>query len=128
MIFAVSCGEKTKPIQSQTKPILVSPQIFWGLKNNMKKQSQFYRTECCVLRIAKRNTKKQSQLLSFSVLRIAEGKKAKMSVNLVFIRTTIFQLLVFFACFLNQSTVTYLYVRCYEVFYKEELLAFCFSP
>ena len=41
MIFAVLGGEKTKPIQSQTKPILVSPQIFWGLKNNLKKQSQF---------------------------------------------------------------------------------------
>jgi len=32
---------KTKPIQSQTKPILFSPQIFWGLKRNLKKQSQF---------------------------------------------------------------------------------------
>ena len=42
MIFAVLGGEKTKPIQSQTKPILVSPQIFWGLKGcELKKQSQF---------------------------------------------------------------------------------------
>jgi len=27
--------------QSQSKPILFSPQIFWGLKTNLKKQSQF---------------------------------------------------------------------------------------
>jgi len=40
-IFTVSGGEKTKPIQSQTKPILVRPQIFWGLKGYLKKQSQF---------------------------------------------------------------------------------------
>jgi len=37
MIFAVLCGEKTKPIQTQTKPILVSPQIFWGLKTRFEK-------------------------------------------------------------------------------------------
>jgi len=42
MILAVLGGEKTKPIQSQTKPILVSPQIFWGLKGYLKKQSQFF--------------------------------------------------------------------------------------
>jgi len=27
--------------QSQTKPILFSPQISWGLKSDLKKQSQF---------------------------------------------------------------------------------------
>ena len=32
---------KTNPIQSQSKPILVSPQIFWGLKGDLKKQTQF---------------------------------------------------------------------------------------
>jgi len=37
MIFAVLGGEKTKPIQSQTNPILFSPQIFWGLKNQVEK-------------------------------------------------------------------------------------------
>ena len=31
-IFTLWVGEKTKPIQSQSKPILFSPQIFWGLK------------------------------------------------------------------------------------------------
>jgi hypothetical protein len=30
----MSCFEKTKPI-------LFSPQIFWGLRTNLKKQSQF---------------------------------------------------------------------------------------
>jgi len=30
-------GEKTNPIQSQTKPILFSPQIFWGLKTRFEK-------------------------------------------------------------------------------------------
>ena len=33
-IFVVLGGKKTKPI-------LFSPQIFWGLKRNLKKQSQF---------------------------------------------------------------------------------------
>jgi len=42
--FAVLCGEKTKPIQSQTKPNLFSPQIFWGLKGYLKKQSQFLKS------------------------------------------------------------------------------------
>jgi len=40
-IYGSFGSKKTKPIQSQTKPILVSPQIFWGLKNALKKQSQF---------------------------------------------------------------------------------------
>ena len=31
-IFAVLGGEKTKPIQSQTKPIRVSPQIYLGVE------------------------------------------------------------------------------------------------
>jgi len=53
-------------------------------------------------------------------------KKAKTSVNLEFIRTTIFQLLVFYACFLKQSTVTYLFVISYEAFFKKELSAFVF--
>jgi len=35
--FTLLSGEKTKPIQSQTKPILFSPQIFWGLKNLFEK-------------------------------------------------------------------------------------------
>jgi len=39
--FTLWIGEKTNPIQSQTKPILFSPQIFWGLKTGLKKQSQF---------------------------------------------------------------------------------------
>jgi hypothetical protein len=39
--FVVLGGKKTKPIQTQTKPILFSPQIFWGLKNRLKKQTQF---------------------------------------------------------------------------------------
>jgi len=30
-------SKKTKPIQSQTKPILFSPQIFWGLKDQVEK-------------------------------------------------------------------------------------------
>jgi len=32
-IFVVLGGEKTKPIQSQTKPILFSPQIYLGVEN-----------------------------------------------------------------------------------------------
>jgi hypothetical protein len=36
-IFVVFGGKKTKPIQSQTKPILFSPQIFWGLKTQFEK-------------------------------------------------------------------------------------------
>jgi len=39
--FTLWVGEKTKPIQSQTNPILFSPQIFWGLKGYLKKQTQF---------------------------------------------------------------------------------------
>jgi len=35
--WVVLGGEK----QSQSKPILFSPQIFWELKTNLKKQSQF---------------------------------------------------------------------------------------
>jgi hypothetical protein len=35
--LAVSGGKK----QSQTNPILFSPQIFWGLRTDLKKQSQF---------------------------------------------------------------------------------------
>jgi len=42
MIYAVSCGEKTKPIQSQ-----------------------FIRIEDCVMRIAERQLKKQSQFISY---------------------------------------------------------------
>jgi len=42
--YAVLCGEKTKPIQSQTNPILFSPQIYLGVeKPYLKKQSQFAR-------------------------------------------------------------------------------------
>jgi len=33
MILAVLGGEKTNPIQSQTKPILFSPQIYLGVEN-----------------------------------------------------------------------------------------------
>jgi len=38
--FGRFLGAKTNLIQIQTKPILFSPQIFWGLKRNLKKQSQ----------------------------------------------------------------------------------------
>ena len=37
MNFSVLGGEKTKPIQSQTKPILISPQHCWGLKTQVEK-------------------------------------------------------------------------------------------
>jgi len=36
-IYVVLGGEKTKPIQSQTNPILFSPRIFWGLKTQFEK-------------------------------------------------------------------------------------------
>jgi len=36
-IFVLLGGEKTKPIQSQTKPISVSPQMLWGLKRLFEK-------------------------------------------------------------------------------------------
>jgi hypothetical protein len=48
------------------------------------------------------------------------------NVNNLFLCTTIFQLLVFYACFLKQSTVTYLFVISYESFFKKELSAFVF--
>jgi hypothetical protein len=32
---------ENKAKQSQTKPIIFSPQMFWGFKANLKKQSQF---------------------------------------------------------------------------------------
>jgi len=35
--FTLSSGKKTNPIQSQTNPILFSPQIFWGLKTQFEK-------------------------------------------------------------------------------------------
>ena len=38
IITVLGC-EKTKPIQNQTKPILFSPQILWGLKNLLEKTS-----------------------------------------------------------------------------------------
>jgi len=41
-IFAVLGGEKTNPIQSQTNPIIFSPQIFWGLKNEFEKTKPIY--------------------------------------------------------------------------------------
>jgi len=44
----------------------------------------------------------------------------------VLIGTTIYQLLVFYVCFLKQSTVTYLFVISYEFFFKKELSAFVF--
>ena len=42
------------------------------------------------------------------------------------IRTTIFQLLVFCACFLKQLIVIYLFVICYETFLKKNFWAFVF--
>jgi len=36
-IFTLWVGEKTKPIQSQSNPIIFSPQIFWGLKDQFEK-------------------------------------------------------------------------------------------
>jgi len=42
VIFGGFGHEKTKPIQSQTKPISLSPQTCaGGLKGDLKKQSQF---------------------------------------------------------------------------------------
>jgi len=37
MIFVVLGGEKTKPIQSQTKPIYLAPRFIWGLKTQVEK-------------------------------------------------------------------------------------------
>jgi len=31
------CQEKTKPIQSQTKPIYLAPRFIWGLKTQVEK-------------------------------------------------------------------------------------------
>ena len=66
--------------------------------------------------------------IAYCVLRIAERKKAKMSVNLeffdyflVFIRNTIFQNVAFYARFLFWPIVTYLYVVPYEAFLLDEL-------
>jgi len=36
-IFTLLVGEKTKPIQSQTKPILFSPQIYLGVERRFEK-------------------------------------------------------------------------------------------
>jgi len=36
-IFTLLVGEKTKPIQSQTKPILFSPQIYLGVEDWFEK-------------------------------------------------------------------------------------------
>jgi len=36
-IFTLWDGEKTNPIQSQTKPILFSPQIYLGVENEFEK-------------------------------------------------------------------------------------------
>jgi len=54
----------------------------------LKKQSQFIGAVYRVMRTAKRKLKKQSQFVRIAccVLRIAERKKAKMHVNLEFIR------------------------------------------
>jgi len=41
-IFAVLGGEKTNPIQSQTNPIIFSPQIFWGLKDQFEKTNPIF--------------------------------------------------------------------------------------
>jgi len=41
----------------------------------------------------------------------------------VFIRNTIFQLLVFYARFFKRPTVTCLFLICYEAFFKKELSA-----
>jgi len=41
-ILTILCGEKTNPIQSQTKPILFSPQIFWGLKTLFEKTKPIF--------------------------------------------------------------------------------------
>jgi hypothetical protein len=35
--------QRPKRLYEKTKPILFSPQIFWGLQTNLKKQSQFTR-------------------------------------------------------------------------------------
>ncbi|HUT47669.1 MAG TPA: hypothetical protein VMX36_15410 [Sedimentisphaerales bacterium] len=34
-------AKKQSQFKANSKPILFSPQIFWGLKTNLKKQSQF---------------------------------------------------------------------------------------
>jgi len=41
-IFVVLGGEKTNPIQSQTNPIIFSPQFFWGLKDQFEKTNPIY--------------------------------------------------------------------------------------
>ena len=60
MILAVLDGEKTNPIQSQTNPIRVSPQTCSG---GCKNKANLFRIEYCVMRIAKRNLKKQTQFM-----------------------------------------------------------------
>jgi len=64
--------------------------------------------------LSRKNKPKQTQFTSFF--------------ELVLIRTTIRNLLVFYACFLKLPTVTCVSVISYEVFFKKELLGFCFSP
>ncbi len=64
--------------------------------------------------------------LRFSIYYCSASSVPSVAQTTVLIRNTIFQLLVFYACFLNQSTVISLYVRCYETFFKKELLAFVF--
>ena len=44
----------------------------------------------------------------------------------VWIRNTIFQLLVFYACFLKLLNVTYLFLICYETFFKKRTFGLLF--
>ncbi len=41
-IYRIGHLVKTNPIQSQTKPILFSPQIFWGLKTQFEKTKPIF--------------------------------------------------------------------------------------
>jgi len=48
-------GDWSQEKQSQTKPILFSPQIFWGLKTSLKKQTQFLDGQIVVMLYLKEN-------------------------------------------------------------------------
>jgi hypothetical protein len=52
---------ENKPKQTQSR---LAPSTAVGLKGYLKKQSQFNRSEFCVLRTANRNLKKQSQFMN----------------------------------------------------------------
>ena len=55
------CGARKN--KANSKPIYLAHSIAGGRKASLKKQSQFIRSECCVMRTAKRILKKQSQFV-----------------------------------------------------------------